>query len=570
MKSIFKAMKKFISVLIGIVLLVNCQAGYSGPSGEEGQKSPAKKGSMTISTTPDLSDVAATWTGEFSAINPEVKINLKTLTVNGSGSLANTDLAFVSDETNHAVSGSSIWKMVIGRDAIVPIFNSSNPLLGEILRQGISADDLSKMFTDGGKPTWANLLSGAPDEAVNFYLIEDESIKSTVAGFVNLDALSINGIKVAGGPEMIAAVRKDPNSIGFCQMSAIIDPSSQNLVSQVSLLPIDKNGNGRMDYIEKIYGNVAELTRGIWIGKYPKILCRNLYACATVKPTGDQEIAFLKYVLTNGQQSLDLTGFNSLSPTERLSKIDRLPVTFLKAQTSDGINLTQLLLTIGAGIIFLLAMLTLVVRYRRNNRQVMKNIESLHVPSMNHNSLEVPGGLYFDKNHTWAFMDKDGSVKIGIDDFLQHVTGTITGIKMKNPGDKVRKGEPILTIIQKGKRLNVSAPVSGTITAENTILFTDPSFLNSSPYAAGWIYRIEPTNWLREIQFLFMADKYTEWLRTEFSRLKDFLAHAIKPNEPEYAYVVLQDGGEIADHILENLGPEVWEEFQTNFIDTSK
>jgi hypothetical protein len=64
-----------------------------------------------------------------------------------------------------------------------------------------------------------------------------------------------------------------------------------------------------------------------------------------------------------------------------------------------------------------------------------------------------------------------------------------------------------------------------------------------------------------------MAEKYGEWLKNEFSRLRDFLAHAMMKTEPAYAYVVLQDGGEVADNVLENLGPEVWEDFQTEFID---
>ena len=80
---------------------------------------------------------------------------------------------------------------------------------------------------------------------------------------------------------------------------------------------------------------------------------------------------------------------------------------------------------------------------------------------------------------------------------------------------------------------------------------------------------IEPTNWIREIQFLIMEKKYKEWLRSEFSRLKDFLAVSAKPKTVEFAPSVLQDGGEIKDGVLADFGPEVWEDFQTNFIDTS-
>ena len=193
-----------------------------------------------------------------------------------------------------------------------------------------------------------------------------------------------------------------------------------------------------------------------------------------------------------------------------------------------------------------------------------------HQPVLDENSLIVPAGLYFDKTHTWAFMEQNGIVKVGIDDFLQHITGTITRIKMKNQGEKVKKGEQILSIIQNGKQLNLYAPISGIIKEQNRKLETNSSIINSSPYNDGWIYKIEPTNWLRENQLLFMADKHKQFIKNEFSRLKDFLAVTLSGDTEKYARVILQDGGELRDGILSNLGPEVWEDFQTNFIDPSR
>jgi len=49
----------------------------------------------------------------------------------------------------------------------------------------------------------------------------------------------------------------------------------------------------------------------------------------------------------------------------------------------------------------------------------------LHQTALNENSILAPGGLFYDKTHTWAFMEENGQVKIGINDFLQHVTGVI-------------------------------------------------------------------------------------------------------------------------------------------------
>jgi glycine cleavage system H lipoate-binding protein len=167
-------------------------------------------------------------------------------------------------------------------------------------------------------------------------------------------------------------------------------------------------------------------------------------------------------------------------------------------------------------------------------------------------------------------MEKDGRVKIGIDDFLQHITGPLTQVKLKTAGEKVRKGEKIFTITREGKQLEICSPVSGYIRQYNDELLSNPEKLNSSPYAEGWVYQIEPANWLRETRFMFMADKFKEWLDDEFIRLKDFLATSANSNAVVYNHIVLQDGGELTDNVLADLGPEVWEDFQTHFLDTSK
>ena len=165
-------------------------------------------------------------------------------------------------------------------------------------------------------------------------------------------------------------------------------------------------------------------------------------------------------------------------------------------------------------------------------------------------------------------MELNGMVRVGIDDFLQHITGPLSRVKMKRPGERVQKGEMILIIVQSGKQLSICSPVSGTIRTQNDLLNSRSSMLNTAPFTDGWVYTIEPSNWLRETQFLFMAEKYNEWLKQEFIRLKDFFATSMITSG--YAPVLLQDGGELKDNILSGFGPEVWEDFQMKFIDASK
>ncbi len=101
------------------------------------------------------------------------------------------------------------------------------------------------------------------------------------------------------------------------------------------------------------------------------------------------------------------------------------------------------------------------------------------------------------------------------------------------------------------------------------MLNSDASLLNTSPYNHGWVYEIEPSNWQRETQFLQFAEAYKIWLNTEFTRLKDFMASALHANKLQPVPIMLQEGGELQDGLLETMSPKVWEDFQTEFMDSS-
>ena len=82
--------------------------------------------------------------------------------------------------------------------------------------------------------------------------------------------------------------------------------------------------------------------------------------------------------------------------------------------------------------------------------------------------LRIPQGLFYSRNHTWLFLEKSGQAKIGIDDFLFRILGDIKIIPQKSPGEKIRKGDVVATIEQKGKQLHLNAPVSGEMLEFNS------------------------------------------------------------------------------------------------------
>ena len=288
------------------------------------------------------------------------------------------------------------------------------------------------------------------------------------------------------------------------------------------------------------------------------------------KPTDKNAIAFLSWIMTDGGKYLVSNGYGELINLEKQSNLASLvnnPKNEDTLTQTGNASLSWLIIlfaAIAAGILLLM------VRVFARMKPVTAKEEIILTPAFRADIVPGPEGFYYDKTHTWTFMEKDGLIRVGIDDFLQHVTGTITRIIMKEPGEIVRRGEKILTLTKFGKQLNLYSPVSGTIKARNAKLHENSSLVNTSPYAEGWVYLVEPKNWLREIQFMWMGEKYSEWLKDEFARLRNFFEGTLKTHHANLEYIVLQDGGELRDNLLADLGPEVWEEFQRNFIDPSR
>lgn len=544
--------------LLSLFMLLFLFFGIS-ENGSSAQAGNEMDQAAQIYSLPAVTDLAGQWVSEFEKSNPGVKINVKEagLEMTKEGVYLTSGLP----ETEPS------WKMVIGHEIVVPVVNVNNPFLAKLNERGFTSADFTEILS--GNTTWSAFFGEGNSALIRTYISDDEQIVSKLSGYTGLSANSLKAQQVVPVTDLLAAIQNDATAIGFCKLTDVLNAEENTFAGQVAILPIDKNENGKIDGFENIFTNPKELTRGAWIGKYPKELCGDIFAVSAVQPKDAAVQQFLTWVINDGQESLGALGLSSLSSREKAAGMMALsePVVLPAPVASvPGFPGWGVLLLAALAVVLLVAF----VRFKRKQKAGIVSEDIAITPALNVESVHAPAGLYYDKTHTWAFMEKDGQVKIGIDDFLQHITGPLTQVKMKAPGEKVRKGEKIFTITREGKQLDICSPVSGYISQYNENLMSEPEILNSSPYSDGWVYQIEPANWLRETRFMFMADKFKEWLDDEFIRLKDFLATSANSNSLVYNHIILQDGGELTDNVLADLGPEVWEDFQTHFLDTSK
>ena len=235
----------------------------------------------------------------------------------------------------------------------------------------------------------------------------------------------------------------------------------------------------------------------------------------------------------------------------------------------DGFSRIDLYDTKGMEYIFVIGyLLVLIVFWKISGKQValktqIRNVLGLLTP----NNLKVPQGLFFNRHHTWVHLEGSGTAKVGIDDFLMHLTGKVKFSSFKNPGETINKGDLLTEIHSADKRLNVYAPISGEIIQNNELLIEYPDIINEDPYDSGWVYKIKPSAWVKETGSYLLAEDASSWIKKELERFKEFLAGgSLRKYANEPSMVLLQDGGELRDNILSELPEEVWIDFQNEFL----
>lgn len=527
---------------------------------------------LKVSSSSRLLSLTSKLADKYNASNSGQRIKVVSMQETGKSTdlLRDGNIAIISDNRESAISGESSLKMVIARDVIVPVINAKNPYMDEIRENGVSAENLKVFLSDSKSRNWGILLKTVNDSPASLYYLNDESVSEAMARYLKIDKNTISGVQSESAAQVLSAVRNDKLSIGFCKLANILDPANRALSDNIALLPVDKNGNGSIDSYENIYQDLNAFVRGVWIGKYPRQLISNIYSVSAANSTDESAVSFLKWVLNDGQQYLYTEGYSGLLANERLSNSDNLTaIPAVITADSQGKSIFRTLLIIIAIILVCGFVADFTVK-RISSGGSSKELVASIAASIKEESLNLPKGLYFDKTHTWAYLEQDGIVKTGIDDYIQHLTGSITGVVMRNAGDQVKKGEEIMSVIRNGKHLILYSPVSGIIRNKNHRVENDASLLNSSPYDEGWVYRIEPDDWHRENQLLFMADRHRRFIGEELLKLRDFLAAILSSDAGKNPAVILQDGGYICDGALADLDPEIWEEYQSKFIDPSR
>lgn len=127
------------------------------------------------------------------------------------------------------------------------------------------------------------------------------------------------------------------------------------------------------------------------------------------------------------------------------------------------------------------------------------------------NELDLPGDLYYTKDHEWA-RATDENVTIGVSDYAQDQLGDVVFVEMPRPGDRFRKGDEFGTVESVKAVAELYIPIDGEVVLANQALEDAPELMNQSPYGDGWIIEIKPDD-ISQLKTLLDKNAYLKMLK---------------------------------------------------------
>lgn len=322
--------------IIAILSLVLLVLSACTPSGGQAKPLPSSdasglKGNITVSGAFALYPLMVRWADEFQKLHPGVRIEVS---AGGAGKgIADAlggmvDIGMVSRDILPAEIDKGAFYVPVAIDAGVPTINSGNPVKDDILAKGITRQQFIDIYITGQITDWKQLFPATKASGkteIHVYTRSDASgVADVWAQYLgNKKQENLLGIGVFGDPGLAETVRKDPLAIGFNNISFAYDLTTRKPVAGLLVIPIDINGNGRVDHEENFYGSLDELDKAIADKAYPRPPARqeNLVALREFKGVTRE---FVKWILTDGQRYASEAGYIPLTAEDTRQALAKL------------------------------------------------------------------------------------------------------------------------------------------------------------------------------------------------------------------------------------------------------
>lgn len=297
--------KRFLLTICLSALIVSMSISCKGKSVEATNDGDELNGNISISGAFALYPLAVKWSEEFQKMHPGVRIDLS---AGGAGKgmtdvLADVvDLGMVSREVYDAELQKGAVPFATAKDAVVITINADNPFAGELMKKGISKETATKIWITGENVSWGQVLGTNDAPPVHVYTRSDAcGAAETFALWMGHKQEDLRGTAVFGDPGLASAVQADKLAVGLNNIGYAYDEKSRKPNPGLLVVPIDRDNDGVISSDEYFYDTKDDFIAAVSENKYPSPPARDLYLVSHGVPTNPVVVAFLEYVLGDGQ-----------------------------------------------------------------------------------------------------------------------------------------------------------------------------------------------------------------------------------------------------------------------------
>jgi len=172
----------------------------------------------------------------------------------------------------------------------------------------------------------------------------------------------------------------------------------------------------------------------------------------------------------------------------------------------------------------------------------------------------VPQGYYFHPGHTWIKVEKDSTVRIGIDEFALRLLGPLDSIKAPLMGKEVKQDRADMELFRGRHHAKVLSPVSGVVTAINPKLRDEGSLANKAPYSEGWVMSVHSESLRQDLKNLMINMETRDFMERQVEHLHRVIEDVAGP--------LAADGGFLGDDIYGHMPQLGWGRLTRIFLNT--
>jgi phosphate transport system substrate-binding protein len=248
------------------------------------------------------------WIDEYNKIAPNAQIIIES---RGTTDPAKIDILAEVYIPEQALSKKREY-VNIGRYAILLVATSNSAFANHFVEKGLNEELIKQVFFNdifADKDAQQNI-----DVPYSIYTRQQRAgVPFVFAKYFGYQQKDIKGTTIAGADEhLLKALLRDPNGVTYLPLPLIYDQQTRRPSEGLIVLPVDLNGNRKVQDDEKFYGDldsVIERLEKTDADEVKNLPVEYLHLSVDKETASPEAIDFLKWVNDNGQAYLHEFGY---------------------------------------------------------------------------------------------------------------------------------------------------------------------------------------------------------------------------------------------------------------------